>query len=394
MKNENYASIWPVPLEKKLVRHQKLLTLSSTEFQRMRKDSYYSPNSCDHQKVLAGAVGRRLRGVVAMETEGAHEDEAIKYIQENLGAGYVVVKNHLVWVRDGNNSNPDAIAFNKETGRLVPIEIKAPRLNREVRQGRESKFLNEEEYAASNKVKLASITNEAIDQIYHAMYVLNATEGYIITVEQRTKLVSKGATETQKEIKGELFFHMTPTIRPSATFTDSIIANFCKHYNTMLVSALSSIACNGLAAFSVISGESYHPSIIHASQSFAPGFLSCTWSQADSVMDVVLQRVVAMRRALDEDKQSSLVKNSTMTPADELREFSSFDNAINYALSSIRNTAVSVIHRARFMNDDTFPFKSLQTSYRAGSVRAALIDNLDTYTVLYVSQQHGKRLPK
>jgi hypothetical protein len=394
LKNEQHASIWPLPLSKEVVRHQKLLTLSSTEFQRMRKDRYYSPNSCEDQKALAGSVGRRLRGVIAMETEGAHENEALKYAQETLGAGYIVVKNHLVWIRNGNNSNPDAVAFNKKTGRLVPIEIKAPRLNREVRRRHDQKALTELEYATDNKAKINNITNEAIDQVYHAMYVLNATEGYIITVEQRMKLVSNEATGTPKEVSGELCFHMTPTIRPSAIFTDNIITDFCKNYNAMLVSGLASIACNGIEEFSKMVGETYPPSVIQAYSQFKTGFLNYTLAQASSVMAVILQRVIALKKVFDEDKKLSLSQNIPMTLANELFVLPGVDSSVTYALRSVAHIDVGTVHRARFMNEDTFPFRSCQTSYASGSVRANLIDQLETYTTRYTSLTHEKHLPK
>lgn len=186
---------------------------------------------------------RHLRSIRSTNTIGSEEKAGLQFLKEQLaGKGYQMVLNHIVWTRSGQSSNPTAIGYDPTTGTLFPIEMKSTKdlpdlpvagTAEEIEKGDFLVYLAATLARQKNEENARNQRNEGIDKIYHAMYTLRSSFGYLV--------VSHGP-------KKDRIRTVYPVVRPSEVCQDRDIVATNTFYLKYFVPALDTLATQGLKA--------------------------------------------------------------------------------------------------------------------------------------------------
>jgi hypothetical protein len=274
------------PVEADSIRISRLKTITSTAFQRMKKSKDPEPTSGEKcvkdEQMAAREILRTIRAIKAIDSAGDEESAALTaWNDQNVQLNLMAVRNHLAWGRFDHSTKPDGIGYDKESGRLFPIEIKATTgYKLEVAEAgdgfdeaQRKKEKNSENEAADKK-SANKLVYEALDQTYHAMFTLNSNVGFIVLVSGP---------------KGSRTFTIKRLIRPSNAYNDHLIHESTKIYREFVEPAAQTLVVKGLEDFTKLAAvpatatSHYQNESLFADESFFHGLLPKSWKRGQTL---------------------------------------------------------------------------------------------------------------
>lgn len=231
----------------------KLCGISSTDYQRMKKPDAKTKHLQIDESTQFAMVVRQIRSIAFVSTQGLYEISIKPQLRADLPETIEFCKNMIIWRRGIHTTNPDYIGLDTITGRLVPIELKTSRypdthktgylldskgdpvLDEKGKKKKGSVPKTEDEIKANIQSRYDDNLKNGEKQVYHAMYVLNSTLGYV------------GVIQIQAD--GELILKVSRVERPNEERDDRTITVDAKELRAILNSKLSILVDKGYAAF-------------------------------------------------------------------------------------------------------------------------------------------------